>query len=140
MNSSTISDADVRRLLDPKHLIAAMEEAFRVRYHRVAMPLRMNFQTAAGTYLIMPYQESGQLGVKFVLVRDKGSELALPTIRSTYILFDPMTLQPRLVMPADALTELRTAAHLRRRNKISGSRRQPGTRDSWNRETSNGAR
>ena len=73
MSESHLTEADVRRLLDPAQLIPAIALAFRDRFPSVIIPQRTQFQLAHGTFLSMSCYDplSGALGMKVVLVREK---------------------------------------------------------------------
>jgi ornithine cyclodeaminase/alanine dehydrogenase-like protein (mu-crystallin family) len=123
-----LSEADVRRLLDPVRLCAALEAAFRDRYPSISLPPRTHAELAHGIFLAMScYDRSaGTLGMKLILVRDEDQvrdqdhsldpgpsaapALADGRIQATYLLLDPATAQPRLTIAANYLTDLRTAA------------------------------
>lgn len=112
MSSPTsLTEADVRRLLDPAKLLVAIEAAFRGRYPSIAIPPRLDIPLADGIFLAMScYDRSGHtLGIKLVKVRDH------PTpneggIHATYLLLDSDTAQPSLTVAANYLTDIRTAA------------------------------
>ncbi len=127
MSDSHLTEADVRRLLDPAQLVAAMEAAFRDRYPSISLPQRTQAELAHGIFLTMSCYDgaSDTLGMKLVLVRDRpqnrsegvrnGSTVkrAAPAdgrVQATYLLLDPETAQPRLTIAANYLTDLRTAA------------------------------
>jgi ornithine cyclodeaminase/alanine dehydrogenase-like protein (mu-crystallin family) len=106
-----LSENEVRQHLDASSLISALEIAFRDRYLDFSIPTRVQMKLANGILLIMPcYDRIGRaLGMKLVSVRN---EEACPEdrIQATVMLMDPATAQPRLVMAANYLTDLRTAA------------------------------
>jgi ornithine cyclodeaminase len=106
-----MSEDDVRRGLDSSRLIAAIEAAFRDRYPEVLIPPRTHIQTAEGVFLIMPcYDGAGRaLGMKLVMVQANPAR-AEDRIQATYMLLDPATGRPRVLMSAKYLTDLRTAA------------------------------
>jgi ornithine cyclodeaminase/alanine dehydrogenase-like protein (mu-crystallin family) len=112
MSSPTlITEENVRRLLDPAKLIAAIESAFRDRYPSVTIPPRVDIPLADGTFLAMScYDRSGHaLGIKLVTVQSN-PQSHQGGVHATYLLLDPETAQPRLTIAANYLTELRTAA------------------------------
>jgi ornithine cyclodeaminase/alanine dehydrogenase-like protein (mu-crystallin family) len=106
-----LSEDDVRRALDPARLISAIETAFRDRYPTVTIPTRTHLNLANGIFLIMPcYDRAGHaLGMKLVVVQANPAS-AEDRIQATYLLLDPETGRPRLLMSAKYLTDLRTAA------------------------------
>jgi ornithine cyclodeaminase len=60
-----------------------------------------------GQLLTMPAAAGRAVGVKLVTVAERGA----PRIKGCYVLFDPDTLAPALLLDGAALTLLRTAAH-----------------------------
>lgn len=117
-----ISEADVRRSLDPTRLISALEAAFRDRYAHSIIPPRTHAKVADGIFLAMScYDASANaLGMKLVMVRERAPQnefgathdrsLRRGRIQATYLLLDPATAQPRALIAANYLTDLRTAA------------------------------
>jgi ornithine cyclodeaminase/alanine dehydrogenase-like protein (mu-crystallin family) len=107
----SLTEEQVRDRLDPIRLIAGIESAFRDRYPSTVIPPRTHIPIEDGIFLIMPcYDRHGAtLGVKFVTVLNK-LPLAEGRVRATYMLFDPARARPELVIPANHLTDLRTAA------------------------------
>ena len=119
MPTSHLTEADVRRLLDPLTLCAALESAFRDRYPSISLPPRTHAELAHGIFLAMSCYDgaANTLGMKLILVRDQnardiaaGLPLSEGRIQATYLLLDPETAQPRLTIAANYLTDLRTAA------------------------------
>jgi len=105
------TEDDIRRQLDPARLISALETAFRDRFPTITLPPRTYIETAQGFFLFMScYDRSGSaLGMKFVAVHNAPAHTG-DRIQATYILFDPATAIPRLIIPANYLTDVRTAA------------------------------
>jgi ornithine cyclodeaminase/alanine dehydrogenase-like protein (mu-crystallin family) len=119
MPTTHLTEADVRRLLDPLMLCAALESAFRDRYPSISLPPRTHAELAHGIFLAMSCYDgaANTLGMKLILVRDQnardiaaGLPLSEGRIQATYLLLDPETAQPRLTIAANYLTDLRTAA------------------------------
>jgi alanine dehydrogenase len=106
----TFTEDDVRRL-DPLDVIAAIETAFRDRYARAVIPVRTQIAINDGILLIMPCYDPTQnaLGMKLVTVLNHPAR-PLDRIQATYLLLDPTSGRPRLELPANYLTDLRTAA------------------------------
>lgn len=106
-----LSEAEVHQLLDPVPVCAAIETAFRVRYPTTLMPTRTQMKLADGVFLIMPcYDREGRgLGMKLVKFNANPSA-AEDRIQATYILLDSATGCSRLVIAANYLTDVRTAA------------------------------
>jgi ornithine cyclodeaminase len=106
-----LSEVDVHHLLDASSLISAIESAFRDRYREFSIPARVQMDLPESIFLLMPcYDQAGcALGLKLVTVRKE----PLPSqdrVQATVILLDRSTGQPRLIMAANHLTDLRTAA------------------------------
>ncbi|MBZ5719075.1 MAG: ornithine cyclodeaminase family protein [Acidobacteriia bacterium] len=108
---STLSEAEIRHRLDPLRVINAIESAFRDLYPNVVIPLRTHLETDAGVFLIMPcYDRAGHaLGMKLVMVQSRPARPE-DRIQATYLLLEAETGLPKLVIPANYLTDLRTAA------------------------------
>jgi len=106
-----LTEADVHRLLDPRALIPAIEGTFRSRYPATLMPTRTQMKVEDGVFLIMPcYDRAGHgLGMKLVKFNEKPS-LAADRVQATYILLDVESGCTKLVIPANYLTDARTAA------------------------------
>ncbi len=106
-----LTEAEVHRLLEPPALARAIEEAFRSRYSSTSMPTRTQMKLADGIFLIMPcYDRAGRgLGMKLVKFNE-APRLAEDRIQATYILLDVDSGCAKLVIPANYLTDLRTAA------------------------------
>ncbi len=106
-----LTEAEVHRFLEPRALIPAIEEAFRTRYPSTVMPTRTQMKLADGVFLIMPcYDREGRgLGMKLVKFNESPG-VAEDRIQATYILLDAESGCSKLVIPANYLTDLRTAA------------------------------
>lgn len=106
-----LTEDQIRLQLDPARLIAALEAAFRDRYSSIVIPPRTHMPLAGGVFLLMPCfdRRGGILGMKLVSVRNNAAR-GEERIRATYMLFDPATARPTLIIPANYLTDLRTAA------------------------------
>ena len=106
-----LTEADVRQHLDPMQVIAAIESAFRDRYPRITIPSRTQMSLAGVTFLVMPCCDQAQrtLGMKLVSAHEHP---ACPEdrIQATYLLLDPETARARITIPANYLTDIRTAA------------------------------
>jgi ornithine cyclodeaminase/alanine dehydrogenase-like protein (mu-crystallin family) len=110
-----LSEADVRERLDPGQLIDAIEAAFRERYPHVTIPERPNAALGYGSFLAMSCYDRSRhaLGIKLIMVRAQPRERALAgegRVHASYLLLDPDTAEPRLIIAANHLTGLRTAA------------------------------
>jgi len=107
----TLSEDDVKASIDPKRIIAAVEEAFRDRYPTTLIPVRMQMDLADGVFLVMPcYDRAGRaLGMKLAMVSQHASD-ANEKVHATYLLLDIKSGAPSLVISARYFTEIRTAA------------------------------
>jgi ornithine cyclodeaminase/alanine dehydrogenase-like protein (mu-crystallin family) len=122
MSATHLTEADVRRRLDPLQLCAALESAFRDRYPSISLPPRTHAELAHGIFLAMSCYDgaASTLGMKLVLVRDhaqahttnpdSAAALTEGRVQATYLLLDPETAAPRLTIAANYFTDLRTAA------------------------------
>lgn len=106
-----LTEADVHRLLVPEQVIAAIEGAFRDRYPHTLIPTRTQMKLADGVFLIMPCYDRDARGLGMKLVKfNQTPSLAEDRIQATYILLDAASGCSKLVIPANYLTDLRTAA------------------------------
>ena len=107
-----VSEAEVRRTLEPAKVIAAIEEAFRNHHQTAVAPTRLQQPLGKnGTLLVMPCYDSsyGASGLKIVTVAEQrpgGGD----RVQATYLLFDVDSGQPELLIAANYFTDLRTAA------------------------------
>jgi ornithine cyclodeaminase len=109
---STLSEEQVQELLDPGQCIAALERAFRGSYPAVHMPTRLQVPAGErGVMLVMPCHDPAlpAMGVKLVTVAEQ-PDASGERVHATYLLYDAVTLEPRLLLAARRLTEIRTAA------------------------------
>ena len=106
-----LTEDEVRKRLDPDRVIAAIESAFRDRYLSTVIPARHSLQMSGGIFLAMPcYDGAGHaLGMKLVVVQENPRRPE-NRIQATYMLLDPATGRPLAIVPANYLTDLRTAA------------------------------
>lgn len=106
----SLTEEDVRRLSFPA-VIEAIENAFRERYPHCIIPPRTHIPTVDGLFLTMSCYDRTQnvLGMKLVSVQEHPLRPE-ERIRAQYILWDPVTAQPRTTIAAKYLTDLRTAA------------------------------
>src|SRR5438270_13325033 len=107
-----VSEAEVRRTLEPAKVIAAIEEAFRSHHQTAVAPTRLQQPLGnSGTLLLMPCYDSsyGAGGLKIVTVAEQrpgGGDL----VQATYLLLDVESGQSELLIAANYFTDLRTAA------------------------------
>ena len=106
-----LTAVEVHRLLDPRALIPAIEEAFRSRYPHTLMPTRTQMKLADGVFLIMPCHDRTGRGLGMKLVKfNENPRNPDDRLQATYILFDADSGCAKLVIPANYLTDIRTAA------------------------------
>jgi ornithine cyclodeaminase/alanine dehydrogenase-like protein (mu-crystallin family) len=106
-----LTEVEVHRLLDPRALIAGIEEAFRSRYPSTLMPTRTQMKLADGIFLIMPCHDRVGRGLGMKLVKfNENPRTSDDRLQATYILLDADTGCAKLVIPANYLTDMRTAA------------------------------
>src|SRR5207249_11890030 len=107
-----VSEAEVRRTLEPAKVIAAIEEAFRNHHQTAVAPTRLQQPLGKnGTLLLMPCYDSSYSasGLKIVTVAEQrpgGGD----RVQATYLLLDVESGQPELLIAANYFTALRTAA------------------------------
>jgi ornithine cyclodeaminase/alanine dehydrogenase-like protein (mu-crystallin family) len=106
-----LTEEDVRQKLDPARLIAALESAFRDRYPSAEIPRRTHINLDSGIFLLMPCYDRARdaMGMKLVTVQENPAQ-PQDRVQATYLLFDSQTASPKLTIPANYLTDLRTAA------------------------------
>ena len=104
---------ELERLLTPAAVIRAVESAF-ARYARgeATVPSRLALTAEeGGLLLLMPSALAGTaLGAKLVSVYPKNRERGLPTIFATYVLMEPGTGRPLVLLEGGFLTGIRTGA------------------------------
>lgn len=106
-----LTEVEVHRLLDPRALIPAIEEAFRSRFPSALMPTRTQMKLADGIFLIMACHDRLGRGLGMKLVKfNENPRNPDDRLQATYILLDADTGCARLVIPANYLTDMRTAA------------------------------
>ena len=107
-----LTESDVRSLLDTQRLIHAIELAFRDRYPAVRIHPRIIAPLATGIFLSMSCHDPAHdvLGMKVVVLLNPEHSASDGGVHATYFLLDTRTSQPRLIISANYLTDLRTAA------------------------------
>src|SRR4030088_2820820 len=112
MDLLMLSEADVRRLLDPDLLLDALEEGFRaVSAGAVDVPMRVGANAEEEGFLaVMPgYGRGLGLAVKLVSVFPHNHDHGLPSHQALIAVFDPATGSPVAVMDGTYITAFRTA-------------------------------
>ena len=114
MDIPWISAAELDAMLSYSQVIDALDRAFR---QKVDVPERAHFDLPShdgqpdSTLLLMPaWHLPNSLGVKLVTITPGNAQRELPSIQGVYVLFDPPTGRPILLVDAPHLTTWRTAA------------------------------
>ncbi|MCQ8898191.1 MAG: ornithine cyclodeaminase family protein, partial [Hadesarchaea archaeon] len=110
-----LREREVGELLSMREVIAAVEEAFRLKGEgKTQMPPKsyVFFPRHGGDFRVMPaYLEEGEeAGVKVVNVHPGNPDRGLPTVMATILLLDPSTGAPLAFMGGTLITNLRTGA------------------------------
>jgi len=111
-----LSKTDLRRLLKPRDVLNAVEQAFvSMEQGRAVVPPRVGIHVPehSGVCLVMPgyLSDSGALGVKTVTVYPGNPDrYGLPNVLGTVALLDCRTGHPTCIMDAGYLTAIRTGA------------------------------
>jgi len=109
----TLSETEVEKYLDPRELLAGLEDGFRAfELGEVQSPPRPKLSVAGkGFSLAMPAWRPGmQLTVKIVNVFDGNLMINLPNHLALINLFDPDSGAVTCVMDGTYITGIRTAA------------------------------
>ena len=109
----TLSEAEVEKYLDPKELLAGLEDGFRgLELGEIQSPPRPKLSVAGkGFSLAMPAWQPGmQLMVKIVNVFEGNLEIGLPNHLAMINLFHPDNGATSCVMDGTYITGIRTAA------------------------------
>ncbi len=107
-----LSEAEVRRLLDPVVLVDALADAFvELSTGRASAPPRIAAATPGGGFLAaMPGYVDGVLETKLVTVFPSNSALGMPTHQAVIALFDATNGSPLALLDGTYITAVRTAA------------------------------
>jgi ornithine cyclodeaminase/alanine dehydrogenase-like protein (mu-crystallin family) len=109
--ATMVDEETVKRVLSPESVIEAIEGAFGQRFANFFAPKRYSVELPGGNVLLsMPcYDRStGRCGVKLVTVVKSGAAID-ERVQATYLLFSSAG-KPELIMSANTLTDIRTAA------------------------------
>jgi alanine dehydrogenase len=111
MKVLTLSEDDVKQLLDLDDLLRALAEGFKaLTLGQVCAPPRNEVTVPAGFVLGMPaYTPGSQIVVKLVSVFNGNHQLGLPGHLALLCLFDPETGATRALMDGTYITAMRTA-------------------------------
>jgi len=106
-----ITEDQVKSSLDPKLVIAALEDGFRRPYQQtVIAPPRNHFNVPGSVFLTMPCYDSSipALGMKLVSIGRRTCQTE--RVQADFVLFHPEDRRMLAVIEANYLTDLRTAA------------------------------
>ncbi len=108
----TLSEADVKRFMNPKRLLEELREGFcQVARNEMQVPARPQITTPKGFMLSMPaWISGGPMMVKMVNVFEDNLEINLPNHLATIVLFDEKTGNTICIMDGTYITGVRTAA------------------------------
>ncbi|WP_437583234.1 ornithine cyclodeaminase family protein [Paramicrobacterium sp. CJ85] len=110
MHDLTYVDADtVRKTLSPDAAVEAIRETLRGFDPADDIP-RQLLPIPGGELLVMPSATEQATGIKVLTVGPDDPGRTVPRIQGQYLLFDPETLSPRMMLDGIALTSLRTPA------------------------------
>ena len=111
MKALPFMDADaLTRAVSWQQAILALSDALSAGLDVGSVPPRSRMPTAHGELMLMPAGSATALGVKLLGIAPANDHRGLPRIHALYVLFDPVTLAPRLLIDGTALTTLRTPA------------------------------
>jgi ornithine cyclodeaminase/alanine dehydrogenase-like protein (mu-crystallin family) len=105
-----VSAATVTDTLSPASAVRAIEVALRTEFDPATDVPRKILDVKHGQLLVMPSQLQSSVGVKVATVAPENLGRGLPRIHAVYVLFDALTLTPRVLLDGTALTTLRTPA------------------------------
>jgi ornithine cyclodeaminase/alanine dehydrogenase-like protein (mu-crystallin family) len=112
-----LSEKDLRRVLNIRDVIEAVEEGFRALARNDAVaPARLHLEVpeSSGVLLEMPsrarLEAASLLGTKVVTVFDKNPSRNLDTVQAVYLLIDGETGEPLALLEGRFITAIRTAA------------------------------
>lgn len=110
MHDLTYVDADtVRKTLSPDAAVEAIRETLRGFDPADDIP-RQLLPIPGGELLVMPSATPQATGIKVLTVGPDDPSRTVPRIQGHYLLFDPDTLSPRMLIDGISLTSLRTPA------------------------------
>lgn len=107
-----LGDAEVRTLLDPDELLAALADGFiALSEGKVRAPTRTALEAKGGGHLLVKpaWLDGHPMGVKLVSTFPGNRERGLPTIQALIALVDAETGTPTAVLDGAHITAMRTA-------------------------------
>src|SRR5258706_1076765 len=112
MKVLTLSQKEIKELLDPHELLAALEEGFKaLSTDQLNVPARSQVTAPKGILLSMPaYMPNKHISVKLVTVFHENHSLNIPGHQAIITLLDSETGTPIAIIDGEYITALRTAA------------------------------
>jgi ornithine cyclodeaminase len=111
MKALPFMDAEaLTRAVSWEQAIVALSEALATGLTAGSASPRSRMPTAHGELMLMPAGSPTAVGVKLLGIAPDNADLGLPRIHALYVLFNPITLAPKLLIDGTALTTLRTPA------------------------------
>lgn len=103
-----VDAAELRRLVPMEAAVEALEKSF--AGGDVEVPQRSHLPVGVGELLVMPAWGPDGVGVKLVTVNPSNPAAGKALVNGVYVLFDPGSLEPVLLLDGAAVTALRTPA------------------------------
>lgn len=110
MDIPFLSAAEIEALITPAGAVAAIERALHTSVDPERDTPRLFSPLDSGEFLLMPASSPEAVGIKIVTVAPGNPAIGHPKIQALYVLFDPQTLTPRVLLDGASLTLIRTPA------------------------------
>ncbi|WP_127793463.1 ornithine cyclodeaminase family protein [Agromyces sp. LHK192] len=110
MSIPFLDAAAMRSALPPAAAVAAIRAVLAAGFAPSSDRPRSAVPLTDGELLIMPSEVGETAGIKVLTVAPSNPRRGMPRIQGLYVLFDPQTLAPRLLLDGAALTTIRTPA------------------------------
>lgn len=105
-----VDAAEIHRVLSPDRARRLIRATLEAGFDPAGDPARLSPVVPGGQLLIMPSSAPGAVGVKVLSVAPDNPARGLERIQALYVLFDPETLAPSVILDGSAITSLRTPA------------------------------
>lgn len=105
-----ISAVEVRRAVGPNQARRLVQRALLDGFDPAGDPPRSSPTVRSGQLLLMPSETPAAVGVKVLSVAPGNPERGRERIQALYVLMDPETLTPSILLDGTAVTALRTPA------------------------------
>lgn len=111
MKTLILTENDVKKILEMKEVIEAVEMAFELHARgKTQMPSKVYLTFENGDLRAMPAYLDGKAGVKWVNSHPENPKKGLPTVMAVLIYNDPETGFPLAIMDGTHITNFRTGA------------------------------